>query len=88
MNAGPKVIAIPFTKTALLARLLHETIGRRDALLSVLLSVSVALVVSGAVRALLQGVGWFAGLIIRATAIGEAVARGWISEDVAMRALQ
>jgi ferrous iron transport protein B len=39
---------------------MHKTIGRRDALYSVLLSVSVALVVSGAVRALLEGARWFA----------------------------
>jgi ferrous iron transport protein B len=39
---------------------MHKTIGRRDALYSVLLSVGVALVVSGAVRALLEGARWFA----------------------------
>ncbi|MFS8085489.1 MAG: nucleoside recognition domain-containing protein, partial [Acidobacteriota bacterium] len=38
---------------------MNRTIGRRDALYSVLLSVSVALVVSGAVRVLLQGVRLF-----------------------------
>ena len=39
---------------------MNRTIGRRDALFSVLLSVSVALVVSGAVRLLLEGAQWFA----------------------------
>ena len=39
---------------------MNRTIGRRDALLSVLLSVSVALVVSGAVRVLLQAAQWAA----------------------------
>jgi len=37
-----------------------KTIGRREALISVSLSVGVALLVSGAVRVLLQGVRWAA----------------------------
>lgn len=40
---------------------MNKTIGRRDALFSVALSVTVALVVSGAVRVLLQGAQWVAG---------------------------
>jgi ferrous iron transport protein B len=39
---------------------MNKTIGRRDALFSVALSVSVALVVSGAVRVLLEGAQWVA----------------------------
>ncbi|MEO8103217.1 MAG: ferrous iron transporter B [Betaproteobacteria bacterium] len=39
---------------------MNKTLGRRDALFSVVLSVSVALVVSGAVRVFLEGVQWFA----------------------------
>ena len=38
---------------------MNRTIGRREALLSVALSVGVALVVSGAVRVLLRGAQWF-----------------------------
>ena len=37
---------------------MNKTIGRRDAMLSVLLSVGVALVVSGAMRVLLEGAQW------------------------------
>ena len=39
---------------------MNKTIGRREALFSVLLSVTVALAVSGAVRALLEGTQWLA----------------------------
>jgi ferrous iron transport protein B len=39
---------------------MNKTLGRRDALYSVLLSVSVALIVSGAVRVVLEGAQWVA----------------------------